>query len=97
MRVMLRAQLDTEKSSEALHKGRLPKIMMELMDQLHPEAAYFGPSNGKRSCTFVFDMEDSWRLPGIAEPLFTELGATIEVQPVMNTEDMQKGLAAVQH
>ncbi|WP_240134541.1 hypothetical protein [Streptomyces sp. MUM 178J] len=96
MRVMLRAQLDTEKSTEALQQGRLAKIMMELMDQLQPEAAYFGPSDGNRSCTFVFDMQDSWRLPGIAEPLLSGLGARIEIQPVMNAEDMQKGLAAIQ-
>ncbi|MEW2127960.1 DUF3303 family protein [Streptomyces sp. NPDC007259] len=95
MRVMLRAQLDTQLANEAVKNGSLPKIMQSLMERLKPEAAYFGPSEGKRACTFVFDMQDSSLLPSIAEPLFEGLGAEIEIQPVMNTEDMQKGLAAL--
>ncbi|TQK50178.1 hypothetical protein FBY35_0495 [Streptomyces sp. SLBN-118] len=96
MRVILRAHLDTQLSNEALKSGKLLKIMQSLGEQLKPEAAYFGPSEGGRSCTFVFDMQDSSQLPTIAEPLFEGLGARIEIQPVMNTEDMKKGLAAVQ-
>ncbi|MFE5957449.1 DUF3303 family protein [Streptomyces rubiginosohelvolus] len=67
-----------------------------MAELLEPEAAYFGPGEGGRCCTFVFDMQDSPLLPTIAEPLFQKLGAKIEIQPVMNTEDMQKGLAALQ-
>ena len=95
MRVMLRAQLDTQVSNEAIKKGTLQKLMQSMTEQLKPEAAYFGPNEGGRSCTFVFDMQDSSELPTIAEPLFEELGAKIEIYPVMNAEDLQKGLAAL--
>lgn len=95
MRVMLRAHLDTQISNEAVKNGTLQKIMQSMAEQLKPEAAYFGPSEGGRSCTFVFDMQDSSQLPTIAEPLLDALGAKIEIQPVMNSEDLQKGLAAV--
>jgi hypothetical protein len=95
MRVMLRAQLDTQVSNKAIKNGALQKLMQSMTEQLKPEAAYFGPSEGGRSCTFIFDMQDSSRLPIIAEPLFEELGAKIEIQPVMNAEDLQKGLAAL--
>jgi hypothetical protein len=96
MRVMLRAQLDTQRSNEALKSGKLRDVMESMMERLNPEAAYFGPSEGGRSCTFVFDMQDSSSLPTLAEPLFQELGAKIEIQPVMSPEDMRKGLAALQ-
>lgn len=95
MRVMLRAHLDTQLSNEAVRNGTLPKIMQSMAERLKPEAAYFGPSEGGRCCTFVFDMQDSSLLPSIAEPLFEGLGAKIEIQPVMNSEDLKKGLAAV--
>ncbi|MGZ2356655.1 hypothetical protein LRE75_08130 [Streptomyces sp. 372A] len=95
MRVMLRAQLDTQLANEAVKNGSLSKTMQSLMERLKPEAAYFGPSEGKRACTFVFDMQDSSLLPLISEPLFEGLGAKIEIHPVMNTEDMQKGIAAL--
>ncbi|MCH0561971.1 hypothetical protein I3F60_01625 [Streptomyces sp. MUM 136J] len=89
--------MDTQVSNEAVKNGTLLKVMESTMERLKPEAAYFGPSEGGRACTFVFDMADSSVLPTIAEPLFEELGAEIEIQPVMNREDMQKGLAALQH
>ncbi|MEV8090949.1 DUF3303 family protein [Streptomyces nigra] len=96
MRVMLRAHLDTQISNEALKNGTLPQIMQSMTERLKPEAAYFGPSEGGRSCTFVFDMQDSSLLPTITEPLLEGLGAKIEIQPVMNSEDLKKGLAALQ-
>lgn len=96
MRVMLRAQLDTQISNQALKSGKLQEVVESMMDRLKPEAAYFGPSEGGRACTFVFDMQDSSALPKLAEPLFQELGAKIEVQPVMNPDDLQKGLASLQ-
>ena len=96
MRVMLRAHLDTQISNEALKNGTLPQIMQSMTERLKPEAAYFGPSEGGRSCTVVFDMQDSSLLPTITEPLLEGLGAKIEIQPVMNSEDLQKGLAALQ-
>lgn len=96
MRVMLRAVMDTQVSNDAVKSGRLPEIVKSLMDRLDPEAAYFGPGDGGRCCVLVFDMQDTSTLPTIAEPLFQELGARIEIHPVMNKEDLQKGLAALQ-
>ncbi|MCT2589400.1 hypothetical protein LHJ74_05555 [Streptomyces sp. N2-109] len=95
MRVMLRARMDTQIANEAIRNGSLPKLMQSMTEQLKPEAAYFGPTRGGRSCTFVFDMQDSSQMPSIAEPLFQELGAEIEIHPVMNGEDMRKGLASL--
>ncbi|MEN8650255.1 hypothetical protein ABCR94_06345 [Streptomyces sp. 21So2-11] len=96
MRVMLRACMDTEVSNEAIKSGALPKLMEAMIQRHKPEAAYFGPSEGGRSCTFVFDMKDSSEMPAIAEPLFQELGARIEIHPIMNADDLRKGLAALQ-
>ncbi|NKZ02506.1 hypothetical protein [Actinomadura latina] len=96
MRVMLTAVMDTQVSNEAVKSGRLPDIVRSLIDRLDPEAAYFGPGQGGRSCVMVFDMQDVSTIPSIAEPLFQELGAKIDVHPVMNREDLEKGLAALQ-
>ncbi|MFG2649259.1 DUF3303 family protein [Streptomyces sp. NPDC048436] len=96
MRVMLRARMDTQISNGAIKDGSLPRLMQSMTERLKPEAAYFGPSDGGRCCTFVFDMQDSSDMPSIAEPLFGQLGAQIEIYPVMNGEDLQKGLAALQ-
>ncbi|MFE6283303.1 hypothetical protein [Streptomyces sp. NPDC057877] len=96
MRVMLRATIDTEAGNEAIGNGTLPKLMQSMIERLKPEAAYFGPHEGHRACFFVFDLRDSSELPGLAEPLFEQLKAKIEVQPVMNADDLRKGLSALQ-
>lgn len=40
----------------------------------------------------VFDMKDPSEMPVIAEPFFTELNAKVDFCPVMNADDLQKGL-----
>jgi hypothetical protein len=37
-------------------------------------------------------MKDSSEIPVIAEPLFIGLGAQLELVPVMNPDDLRKGL-----
>ncbi|MFJ7156638.1 hypothetical protein ACIQUQ_17035 [Streptomyces sp. NPDC101118] len=93
MRVMLRMHVDTAAANEAVKSGRLPGIIKGVLAELKPESVYFGPSEGVRSAWIVFDMQDSSKLPVLLEPLFTELHAEIEIQPVMNLDDMMKGLA----
>lgn len=95
MRVMLRAHLDTAATSEGIKTGALQQTMKKLMEAVKPEAAYFGLHEGVRSCWMVFDLQDSSRLPALFDDLFTQFNAEIEVGPVMNAEDLAKGLSAV--
>ncbi|UIX32181.1 DUF3303 family protein [Streptomyces sp. GQFP] len=95
MRVMLKAQFDTEKSNEAIRSGKLPELMKETLDQLKPEAAYFGPEDGCRTCWLVLDMQDSSELPPTAEPFFTQFNAKLTFTPIMNAEDLQTGLSRI--
>ncbi|CAL9489711.1 hypothetical protein OOK44_17885 [Streptomyces cellulosae] len=93
MRVMLKATLDTEKSNEAIRSGKLPEMMQETIERLHPEAAYFGPLGGRRTCLLVLDVEDSSQIPPIGEPFFSQFDAEVEMTPVMNADDLRKGLS----
>ncbi|GGT67096.1 DUF3303 family protein [Streptomyces purpureus] len=96
MRVLLHAHVDTESGNEAIRNGKMPELMKSVMEQLKPEAAYFFPSMGRRSCIFVFDMPDPSQLPVVSEKFFMELGAEVEVVPVMNADDLKKGLQTLQ-
>ncbi|CAL9515968.1 hypothetical protein ACFY64_28605 [Streptomyces collinus] len=93
MRVLLKASMDTEKANEAIRNGTLGKLIQESMEQIKPEAAYFTTDHGKRTAYVVFDMQDSWQMPVLSEPFFLQLGAEISYTPVMNMEDVQKGLS----
>ncbi|MFJ5305540.1 hypothetical protein [Streptomyces sp. NPDC088350] len=93
MRVLLKASFDTEKANEAIRNGTLGKLVEESVEQIKPEAAYFTTDHGKRTAYLVFDMQDSSQMPVIAEPFFLNLDAEITYTPVMNLEDVKKGLS----
>lgn len=92
MRMLLKASIPVEKGNEGFKSGTLQQTMQTTMEALKPEAAYFFPENGQRTCFFVFDMEGSWQLPTLVEPLFQSLDASVHITPVMNGEDLQRGL-----
>jgi hypothetical protein len=93
MRVLLKATMDTEKGNEAIRNGTLAKLVQESMEQIKPEAAYFTSDHGRRTAYIVFDMQDSSQMPVISEPFFLNLDAEVTLTPVMNMEDVQKGLS----
>ncbi|KUO08061.1 hypothetical protein [Streptomyces sp. DSM 15324] len=93
MRMMMRASMDTERANELIRNGTLGKLLQESMEQIKPEAAYFTADGGRRTAYMFFDMADPSDMPVISEPFFLELGADISYTPVMNKEDVQKGLS----
>lgn len=96
MRTLLKIVCDTAVSNKALLDGTLAQIIQSTMEKIQPEASYFGTSEGSRSCFMVFDLKDPSDMPSIAEPLFLNLGGNVEFMPVMNMEDLQKGLEKFQ-
>jgi hypothetical protein len=40
-----------------------------------------------------FDMADTSQIPELIEPFFLNLNAKVELVPVMNGDDLRKGLA----
>lgn len=84
--------IDTDAGNRAMRDGTLQKTLMSVADMIKPETVYFAPENGKRTAYFFFDMQDSSLLPQVTEPLFLELNAEVTFTPVMNQEELQKGL-----
>ena len=95
MRTLMKIKLDTEAGSQAIQDGSIGPLMQETLGALQPEAAYFGPEDGIRTAFIVFDLKDPSQLPPITEPIFRKLRGRIEMFPVMNQEDLQKGLQQI--
>ena len=93
MRVLVRVIFPTEAGNRALKDPNFIKNIQAFIDNYKAEAAFFTPSNGDRSVNFIIDMPSSDMMATIAEPFF-QMGARVEVQPVMNFEDLKKGLSA---
>ena len=95
MRMMMKVQMDTEAGSRAIADGSMPQTLQSMMERLQPEAAYFGPEDGVRTAFIVFDLQDPSQLPALTEPFFSMAKANIRMFPVMNREDLQKGLQEI--
>ena len=52
---------------------------------------YFGTFDGHRIAFMVCGMPDSSDMVPFREPFFMALDADVEVVPVMNADDLQKG------
>lgn len=92
MRCLLTMEIDTEAGNLAISNGEIGKILQEMLEMLKPEATYFTTINGNRTGFIVFDLTDPSQIPVIAEPLFQRLKAKVSLNPVMNLEDLQKGV-----
>src|SRR5688572_15227434 len=94
MRMLLRVEMGLAATNEVNRTGEADDLNRQLMESTKPEAAYFGTANGRRTGFLVFDMVDTAQIAVIAEPLFQRMGATVEFIPVMNADELQRGLAA---
>ena len=93
MRMMLKITIPTDAGNRVVKDGSISQILEKTMKQLKPEAAYFEADKGHRCAMLFFDMKESWEMPMIAEPLFRGLNADLELTPVMNADDLKKGLS----
>jgi hypothetical protein len=84
MRMMLKFTLPVEKSNTAINDGSLGKTMDSILNKL-----------SKRAGMIFFDMAEPSQIIEAVEPLFLGLNATTELVPVMNADDLRKGLAKV--
>ena len=95
MRMMLKFTLPVEKGNAAINDGSLGRTMESIISKLKPEAAYFTPMDGKRGGVIFFDLADPSQIPEVVEPLFMNLNAATELTPVMNADDLRKGLGKI--
>ena len=93
MRVMAKISMPVEAGNKAIKDGRMESIIQRAAQRWKPEGMYFTTFDGKRTAFMVFNMPDTSDIPPFAEPFFTELNADVQVAPVMNGDDLQKGLS----
>ncbi|MGH3845004.1 MAG: hypothetical protein ACRDS0_26740 [Pseudonocardiaceae bacterium] len=95
MRMLLKWEIGLEAANDAIRSGKIGELNQSLMALIRPEAAYFGTEGGTRTGYLFFNMDDTAQIPVIAEPLFQELQSKVEFIPVMNQEDLQRGLTTL--
>src|SRR5215218_3324137 len=88
MRFMLTFRVPMDEGNAGIKDGSLGQTLETIIDELKPEAAYFGPIEGARGGYLVVNFDDPSQLPAVAEPLFVGLGATIQIGPVFTPDEL---------
>ena len=92
MRVMLKASVPVENGNQTIADGSMSSKLQAILGDLKPEAAYFLAFGGKRTALIFLDLADSSQIPVAAEPFFMAFDAEVDFYPVMNADDLAKGL-----
>lgn len=85
--------MPVESGNRAVRDGTVGTLMQRTAERWKPEAMYFTTFDGRRTAYMVLDLPDASDIPPFAEPFFTQLNAEVELAPVMNGEDLQRGLS----
>lgn len=92
MRTLVKFEIPAEAGNAAIKNGSFQQTMRKAMEDLKPEAAYFGTMNGKRGGLLVVDLPDVSDMSRVAEPFF-QLGGSVEMCPVMIFQEVAAGMS----
>jgi hypothetical protein len=91
MRMMLSVTFPTAKFNELWRKGEVGPKIQQILQDIKPEAAYFGKGNGgQRGVVVIVDVSTAADIPRFTEPWYLMFEATVEVCPCMSVEDIAK-------
>jgi len=94
--MMLKASMPTEAGNKMAKSGELGTTLQKILGAMKPEAAYFTDYDGMRTAFVFFDMKDSSEIPGLMEPWFLALNASVSLHPAMSAADLAAGMPGMQ-
>ena len=92
MRFLIRAKIPTEDGNKMVQDPNLLRKLEKYINKVKAEATYFFEADGNRVAAFIVDMQSADQLPVLVEPLFSGMGANVELHPVMSFEELKKGI-----
>ncbi|MEJ2260413.1 MAG: hypothetical protein P8X83_01955 [Nitrosopumilaceae archaeon] len=93
MKFFVRIQPSVEGGNKLIKDPKGFQKLEAYFKRIHGEAAYFYEQDGLRTFEFIVEMPTVDKLPSIAEPMFQQYNAKVELHPVMLFDDVKKGLA----
>jgi hypothetical protein len=92
MRFLIRAKIPTEDGNKMVQDPNFLRKIEKYINKVKAEVTYFFETDGNRVVAFIVDMQSADQIPVVIEPLFSGMGANVELHPVMSLEDLKKGI-----
>jgi len=84
MRMMLSVTFPTAKFNELSRAGQLGATLKQILEDIKPEAAYFGKENkGQRGAIIIVDVASPTDISRVTEPWYLALDAQVETSVCM--------------
>lgn len=90
MRFLVKVSVPNEKGNALIKDGSLGHKIGAILQEQHPEAAYFTEMDGQRTGLIFVNIEDTSEIVRIAEPWWLTFGGSVEWHPAMDSEDLMK-------
>jgi hypothetical protein len=92
MRFLILAKIPTEDGNKMVQDPKFLEKIEKYINKVKAEATYFFEANGNRVASFIVDIESADQIAVLSEPLFSGMGAQVELHPVMSLDDLKKGI-----
>lgn len=92
MRFLISAKIPTEAGNLMVQDPNLLSKLEKYIDKVNAEATYFFEADGNRVAVFIVDIQSADQIPVLVEPLFSGMGAHVELHPVMSLDDLKNGI-----
>lgn len=92
MRFLIHAKIPTEAGNLMLQDPNFLNKLQTYISKVKAEATYFFEEEGDRVAAFIVDIPRASEIPVLIEPLFSGMGARVELHPVMNLDDLKNGI-----
>ena len=92
MRFLILAKIPTEDGNKMVLDPKFLEKIEKYINKVKAEATYFFETDGNRVASFIVDIESADQIPVLSEPLFSGMGAHVELYPVMSLDDLKKGM-----
>jgi hypothetical protein len=96
MRFLLRIKLPNEYGNSMIKNPQFLEKLNQMLEELKPEATYFGPVDGVRGMYLIVNLKDESELVRVTEPFFLGLHAEIEPVLLMVQDDLRKAGAYIE-
>jgi len=92
MRFLIHAKIPTQARNLMLQDPNLLSKLQTYINKVNAEATYFFEEEGDRVAAFIVDISRANEIPVLLEPLFSGMGARVELHPIMSFDDLKNGI-----
>jgi hypothetical protein len=92
MRFLIHAKIPTEAGNLMVQDPNLLRKLERYINKVKAEATHFFEADGNRVVAFIVDIQSADQIPVLVEPLYSGMGAHVELHPIMSLDDLKKGI-----